>query len=72
MGGDRSACRDRETARLQQVLVHPQFQADPVAAVTAHLAATLPPPPPAPKPVRKQQPGSRKARQRVGRQMDTA
>lgn len=66
-------CRDRETARLQQVLVHPQFKADPVAAVTAHLAATLPPPPRAPKPARKQeqQPGSRKARQRAARQMDT-
>ena len=72
MSGDHAACRDRETERLQQVLVHPQFAADPVAAVTAHLAATLPPPPPAPKPARKQQPGSRKARQRAARQMDTA
>jgi hypothetical protein len=66
-------CRDRETVRLQQVLVHPQFAADPVSAVTAHLAATLLPAPPAPKPARKQQqPGSRKARQRAVRQMDTA
>ena len=29
-----------------QVLAHPQFQADPIAAVTSHLQATLPPPEP--------------------------
>jgi hypothetical protein len=34
-----------ESGRLQQVLAHPQFQADPLAAVASHLAATLPPPP---------------------------
>lgn len=33
-----------------QVLAHPQFQADPIAAVASHLAATLPPAPPPPKP----------------------
>lgn len=37
-----------ETQRLQAVLQHPQFQANPLAAVASHLAATLPavPPPP--------------------------
>ncbi|KAL4451626.1 hypothetical protein ABPG75_007288 [Micractinium tetrahymenae] len=37
-----------ETARLQQVLAHPQFQANPLAAVASHLAATLPAAPPKP------------------------
>ncbi|PRW20857.1 ribosome biogenesis slx9-like isoform X1 [Chlorella sorokiniana] len=31
-----------ETQRLQAVLQHPQFQANPLAAVASHLAATLP------------------------------
>ena len=31
-----------ETERLQQVLQHPQFMANPLAAITSHLAATLP------------------------------
>lgn len=31
-----------ETQRLQQVLAHPQFVANPLAAITSHLAATLP------------------------------
>lgn len=44
----RGACRKRlkitatETVRLQQVLEHPQFQADPFAAIQSHLNATLP------------------------------
>lgn len=37
-----------EAPRLQAVLAHPQFQANPLAAVASHLAATLPPPPPKP------------------------
>ncbi len=32
-----------------QVLAHPQFRADPIAAISSHLAATLPPTPPPPK-----------------------
>ena len=34
-----------ETKRMIQVLDHPQFQANPLAALTSHLTATLPPPP---------------------------
>ncbi len=37
-----------ETQRLQAVLQHPQFQANPLAAVASHLAATLPAAPPPP------------------------
>lgn len=37
-----------ETARLQQVLTHPQFQANPLAAVVSHLTATVPAAPPKP------------------------
>lgn len=37
-----------ETQRLQQVLSHPQFVANPLAAVASHLAATLPAAPPPP------------------------
>lgn len=43
-------CRKDESARLQQVVQHPEFQNDPLAAITSHLSATLPPPPPAPRP----------------------
>jgi hypothetical protein len=48
-----------------QVLAHPQYQANPIAAITNHLATTLPPPPELPKPVpdpvlRKQQKARRK------------
>lgn len=41
-----------ETQRLQAVLAHPQFLANPLAAVASHLAATLPaaPPPPSARP----------------------
>ncbi|KAL3131159.1 hypothetical protein ABBQ38_000464 [Trebouxia sp. C0009 RCD-2024] len=35
-----------ETQRLQQVLAHPEFQANPLAAIKNHLAATLPEPAP--------------------------
>jgi len=38
----------KETARMAQVLAHPQYRADPLAAITHHLNATLPPPPPEP------------------------
>lgn len=55
----------RESQRLQQVLAHPSFQADPVAAITNHLTATLPP---APAPRRggakQQQAGGKKAKAR--------
>ena len=37
-----------ETTRLQQVLQHPQFLANPLAAISSHLAATLPAVPAAP------------------------
>jgi hypothetical protein len=37
--------RSEESARLRQVLAHPQFKNDPIAAITSHLSATLPPPP---------------------------
>ena len=37
-----------ETQRMQAVLQHPQFQANPLAAVASHLAATLPAAPPPP------------------------
>ena len=44
----RARVAEVEAPRLQQVLAHPQFQANPLAAVASHLAATLPPPPPPP------------------------
>lgn len=37
-----------EAPRMQAVLSHPQFQANPIAAIASHLSATLPPPPPPP------------------------
>ncbi|KXZ46853.1 hypothetical protein GPECTOR_40g587 [Gonium pectorale] len=40
-----------ESQRLQQVLKHPLYKADPIAAITNHLQHTLPPPP-ATKPAR--------------------
>ncbi|KAK9815410.1 hypothetical protein WJX72_003228 [[Myrmecia] bisecta] len=39
-----------ETARLQQVLAHPHFKANPIAAITNHLTAMLPPVPEPAKP----------------------
>ena len=41
--------RAQESGRLQAVLANPQFRADPIAAITKHLQATLPPVP-APQP----------------------
>lgn len=41
-----------EANRLQAVLQHPQYQADPLAAINNHLEATLPPRP-RPPPFRK-------------------
>ena len=43
-------CSNEESERLQQVLKHPQFQADPIAAIASHLQATMPPPPAPPRP----------------------
>ena len=53
-----------------QVLSHPQFQEDPVAAIAHHLNATLPPAPEPPKPkadpqMRKQQKARRKSEKRL-------
>eukprot|EP00877_Chromochloris_zofingiensis_P009667 jgi/Chrzof1/4954/Cz15g06060.t1 len=44
----------KETARLHQVLEHPEFKANPIQAITNHLASTLPPPPAAPQQNRQQ------------------
>jgi hypothetical protein len=38
-------CRNEESERLQQVLQHPTYQSDPLAAIASHLEATMPPPP---------------------------
>lgn len=43
----RARVLEQEAGRLQQVLHHPQFIADPLAAVRTHLSATLPEAPPA-------------------------
>lgn len=66
-----------EMQRLQQVLQHPQFVANPLAAVTSHLAATLPaaPPPPStqaakdPAQLRREKKKRRKERAAAGRAM---
>ena len=60
----------REFAWRVQVLSHPQFQADPVAAIAHHLNANLPPAPEPPKPkadrlMRKQQKARRKFEKRL-------
>jgi len=39
------ACSKDESERIKQVLQHPEFQKDPLAAITSHLSASLPPPP---------------------------
>jgi len=50
-------CSQVETTRMQQVLAHPDFQANPLAAIRSHLAATLPEPAPVkPQTKHKQQP----------------
>eukprot|EP00887_Chlorella_sp_A99_P001807 scaffold19.g1807.t1 len=54
----RERVAEAELPRVQAVLAHPQFQADPIAAITSHLSATLPPqllPKPALKPAEEQQ-----------------
>lgn len=35
-------CRQLETDRMQQVLAHPQYMANPLAAIKNHLETTLP------------------------------
>ena len=40
----RTVITSQETVRLQQVLAHPQYQADPFAAIQSQLQATLPAP----------------------------
>ncbi|DBA84143.1 TPA: hypothetical protein ACH3X1_006616 [Trebouxia sp. C0004] len=53
----RRAVTQVETTRMQQVLAHPDFQANPLAAIRNHLAATLPEPAPVkPQSKHKQQP----------------
>ncbi|KAK9825717.1 hypothetical protein WJX74_000839 [Apatococcus lobatus] len=52
-GKKRSKITVDETVRLQSVLQHPSFQADPLAAVSAHLESTLPAAPPPPEPSKK-------------------
>lgn len=62
-------CREQETERLAKVLSHPQYQADPIAAITNHLSTTLPPPraPPRPAADPKQRRKEKKQRQRQAR-----
>lgn len=55
---------------ILKVMAHPQFRADPIAAITSHLSATVPPPPEAPKPkpdpaMRKQLKALRKWKQKL-------
>ena len=64
-------------ALLPQVLAHPGYKADPIAAVTRHLSSTLPAAPELPKPmadplVLKQQKARRKWEQRLQRQTGSA
>jgi hypothetical protein len=60
-----------------QVLAHPQYKANPIAAVMSHLSSTLPAAPEPPKPaadplVLKQQKARRKWEQRLQRQTGSA
>jgi len=41
----RAVIMDKETARLHQVVKHPVFKSDPIAAITNHLKNSLPAPP---------------------------
>nr|BBC28446.1 ribosome biogenesis protein SLX9, homolog of Volvox carteri MT0044 [Yamagishiella unicocca] len=50
-----------ESQRLQQVLQHPLYKKDPIAAITNHLQHTLPPVPP-PKPIRNKDTGKKKSK----------
>lgn len=64
------AVMSKDIFNMAQVLAHPQYRLDPIAAITSHLAATLPPPPEAPKPkpdpgMRKQQKALRKWKQKL-------
>lgn len=56
---------DKESERLQQVLAHPQFKLNPIAAVTAHLTATLPPVPPMPRLKPSQTAGSKRRQKQL-------
>lgn len=47
--------RAQESARLQAVLQHPTYQADPFGAILHHLEATMPPAPPAHQPAASRQ-----------------
>lgn len=59
-----------ETTRMQQVLAHPEFQANPLAAIRNHLAATLPEAVPV-KPQSKQQQQSRRPKQKKAKAQST-
>jgi len=61
-----------ETGRLQQVLAHPQFQANPLAAITSHLAATLPAAPPKPLPKGQQKDAAMLRREKKKRRKERA
>lgn len=61
-----------ETARLQQVLTHPQFQANPLAAVASHLAATVPAAPPKPAPRQQQKDAATLRREKKKRRKERA
>lgn len=58
-------CREKETARLQQVMHHPVFKSNPIQAITNHLKASLPPPP-APAPAVAKGKGGAKKQRRKG------
>ena len=60
----RTKITSQETERLQQVLAHPQYQADPFTAIQSHLQATLPPAP-LPKPAVKTK-ATGKSKKKVG------
>lgn len=62
--------RQVETTRMQQVLAHPEFQANPLAAIRNHLAATLPEAVPV-KPQNKQQQQSRRPKQKKAKAQAT-
>ncbi len=67
----------KDPLTMSQVLAHPQYRSDPIAAITSHLSATLPPPPEAPKPkpdpsMRKQQKALRKWKQKLQGPMSMA
>lgn len=61
--------RVSETQRLQMVLQHTQYKADPFAAVAKHLNATLPAPPQPPKKAQSKQ--DKRRRRKLRAQMET-